>query len=187
MRSTNGTVSVAADASLRDASFRCSQPDIAIAGVSGHLPLTWQATPAEGAPPGALTASSIRWQGLTFPTPQVAVAVVDREVRFHGALPVPLGYTKSGTAEIARGSVTLAAGRVEPRIRLHLDDFGLASEEWDARAEGVNGTITIDRTGDALTAGTQECAIAELTFGELAVRDGRLRFSLMTNGHLTVI
>ena len=83
-----------------------------------------------------------------------------------------------------RGAFTLDArlaflgDRLDPVIRLGFEDAELASKEWDASAQGVNGAITLNGLTPLSTPGNQRIAFKSARMGQFQTRDGLVVFRL---------
>ncbi|MFP4058359.1 MAG: YdbH domain-containing protein [Candidatus Brocadiia bacterium] len=85
------------------------------------------------------------------------------------------GLEVSGALE-ADARLEVGWGRIEPRVRLTLEDGSLASKDYDAAMEGVDAKIMLTGLAPLTTPGSQRVHVARAHLGKLRVKDGFLAF-----------
>jgi Dicarboxylate transport len=84
-------------------------------------------------------------------------------------------YKIKGTFAV-EGRIDLDRGRVDPDLRLTLSGVDLHSDEFDAGAEGVTGSVTLNGLTPLTTPGDQRLNIEATHFGKLTLHNGLIAF-----------
>lgn len=87
------------------------------------------------------------------------------------------GVTLGGTASL-EGTLRLASGRLEPRITVSLEDGSVEAKQYEARAEGIRGSITVSNLSPPATPGGQRFEIRKAALGKLELNDGVIQFRI---------